>query len=113
MYKLLFMKIYHNGSDSVNALHKNGFTNDFQSFENGIWWVQEQLFICAAEFAILEHHRVTEPNGRQDEFDVFGIFAPFQDIKGILINHSKNVKVKSLKIKQHESSIAHRKLSGV
>jgi len=104
------MKRFQNGSEAVSDLHKNGFTDDFQSFDNGIVWVQEQLFIRAGEFTILVHHRIVGPNGNKVEFDVFGILAPFHNTKGILINHFRRTKVNKHNIKQHEKSIAHGKL---
>ncbi len=48
------MKRFQNGSEAVSDLHKNGFTDDFQSFGNGIMWVQEQLFIGVGEFTITQ-----------------------------------------------------------
>jgi hypothetical protein len=44
------MRLFQNGSEAVSNLHKNGFTDDFQFFGNGIMCVQEQLFIGAGEF---------------------------------------------------------------
>jgi hypothetical protein len=84
------MKLYLNGSDAVSDLHGNGFINDFQSFGDKIWWIQEHLFIHPGEFSVLEHHRIETPNRRREEFDVLGIVAPFHNIKGILIKHLKN-----------------------
>lgn len=101
------MRRFQNGSEAVSDLHENGFTDDFQSFGNGIMWVQEQLFIGVGEFTILVHHRIVEP---KVEFDVFGILAPFHNTKGILINHFRRTKVKKNNIKPHETSIAHGKL---
>jgi len=106
------MKRFQNGSEAVSDLHKNGFTDDFQSFDNGIVWVQEQLFIRAGEFTILVHHRIVGPNGNKVEFDVFGILAPFHNTKGILINHFRRIKVNKKNINKHETSIAHGRLRG-
>ena len=107
------MKQFQNGSEAVNELHKNGFTDDFHSFGNGIVWVQEQLFIYAGEFTILEHHRIATPNRSWGEFDVFGIIAPFHNIKGILINHFRKTKVDGHNNKQYETALAHGKLPGI
>jgi hypothetical protein len=103
------MKRFRNGSEAVSNLHNNGFTDDFQSFGNGIMWVQEQLFIGVGEFTILVHHRIVEP---KVEFDVFGILAPFHNTKGILINHFRRSKVNKNNIKQYGTSFAHGKFRG-
>lgn len=86
------MKIYLNGQDAVSGLHKNGFTNDFQLFGNDLLWVQENIFIRAEEFIILEYHKITELKRSKDELVVFGIVIPHHNIKGILVNHYKSFK---------------------
>lgn len=84
------MKIYLNGTDVVSDLHKNGFTNDFHLIGNELLWVQENIFIRAEEFAILEYHTITELKETMDELVVFGIVIPHHNIKGILVNHYKS-----------------------
>jgi len=84
------MKIYLNGPDAISDLHRHGFTNDFQLFGNKLLWIEEKVFISAAEFSILECHKIIEPDRSLDELVVFGIIAPYHDIKGILINHYKS-----------------------
>src|SRR3954454_22462180 len=86
-FKPVFMILYTSGPDAISDLHQRGFTNDFQLFGNDLLWIQEGFFIRAGEFAILEYHRVnsTDDNGK-NELNVFGIFLPYHDIKGILLN---------------------------
>ena len=84
------MKIYTNGPDVVSDLHQKGFSNDFQLFGNDLFWVQGNIFIRTGEFAILEYHEVTDPRDYLNELIVFGIIAPYHNIKGILLNHYKN-----------------------
>jgi len=84
------MKNYSNGADIVSDLHSKGFTNDFQLFGNDLLWVQEGIFVRAGEFAILEHHKIPTTNDNEAELVVFGIIAPYHNIKGILLNHYKH-----------------------
>ena len=82
------MKIYTNGPDAISDLHRNGFTNDFQLFGNDLLWVQEGYFIRAGEFAILEYYKIPGlEHNEADDLVVFGIIAPYHNIKGILLNH--------------------------
>jgi hypothetical protein len=83
------MKTYLNGPDAISDLHKKGFANDFHLSGNDLFWVQENLFIRAGEFTILEYHKIPGSKKRMDEFVVFGIIAPWHNIKGILIHHYK------------------------
>ena len=81
------MKIYSNITDAVFDLHKKGFTNDFQLIGNDLLWIQEDLFVRAGEFAILEYHKIPPSKNQVHESVVFGITAPHHNIKGILLNH--------------------------
>jgi hypothetical protein len=83
------MKSYSNGPELIGDLHRNGFTNDFQLFGNDLLWIQEGIFIRAGEFDILEYHKITHPEDGTDQLVVFGIIAPYHNIKGILLNHYK------------------------
>ena len=84
------MKTYLNGSDAISDLHKKGFSNDFHLSGNDLFWVQENLFIRAGEFSILEYHKIPGSKNKMDELVVFGIIAPWHNIKGILIHHYKS-----------------------
>ena len=84
------MKIYSNGTDAISDLHHNGFTNDFQLVGNDLFWVQGDIFIRAGEFAILEYYKITRTDKSLDELIVFGIIAPYHNIKGILLNHYRS-----------------------
>ena len=84
------MKNYLTGSDAVDKLHKNGFTNDFQLYGNDLLWVQEKLFIRAGEFSILEYHKIYQPGAGKEELIIFGIVAPYHNIRGILLNHYRS-----------------------
>jgi hypothetical protein len=79
------MKTIFNGPDVISDLHKKGFSNDFHLSGNDLFWVRENLFIRAGEFAILEYHKIPGSKNKMDEFVVFGIIAPHHNIKGILI----------------------------
>jgi hypothetical protein len=81
------MKKYLTGPDAVEALHKNGYTQDFQLLRDGLLWVQEKVFINAGEFAILECLKISPPERVTAELNVFGIFATYFNIKGILLSH--------------------------
>ena len=85
-----FMKTYSNCSDAISDLHRQGFTNDFHLSGNDLLWVQEKLFIRAGEFSILEYLKIKEPKNNLNEVVVFGIVAPYHNIKGILLSHYKN-----------------------
>jgi hypothetical protein len=84
------MKSYLNGIDAIADLHEKGFTNDFQLVGNDLLWVQEHIFLRVGEFFILEYHKITDPGDKMSELVVFGIIAPYHDIKGILLNHYKS-----------------------
>ena len=84
------MKIYFTGSDAVNDLHQKGYTNDFQLFGNDLLWVQEKIFIRLGEFAITDCHKIIDPKSNMDRLIVFGIYAPWHNVKGILVNHYKS-----------------------
>jgi len=81
------MTTYSNSAEAVIDLHAKGFTNDFQLFGNDLLWVQEGIFVRAGEFAILEYHEINVKKNRKREQVVFGIIAPYHNIKGILLNH--------------------------
>jgi hypothetical protein len=83
------MRHYLTGTDAVSDLHKSGFINDFQFLGDDLLWVQEKIVIRVGEFAILECHKIKEPNSKADELMVFAIVAPYLNIKGILVNHCK------------------------
>src|SRR5215510_1938773 len=84
------MKAYSSSSDAVYDLHQRGFTNDFQLVGNDLLWVQEGMFVRAGEFAILEYHKIVLPKDNMNKEIVFGIAAPYHNIKGILLNHYKS-----------------------
>jgi len=84
------MKTYLNGPDAISDLHSKGFANDFQLVGNDLLWVQENCLIRAGEFSILEYHKIPRSKNNVDEFVVFGVIAPYHNIKGILINHCKS-----------------------
>lgn len=84
------MKIYSNITDIISDLHRRGFTNDFQLVGNDLLWVQENLFIRAGEFSILEYFKISDSKNDMNEFIVFGIVAPYHNIKGILLNHYRS-----------------------
>lgn len=83
------MNIYLNGADAVSDLHKNGFTNDFHLIGDDLWWVEENIIIKAAEFVVLEYHKIKEIRKNMDVLAVFGIAIPHHNVKGILVNHCK------------------------
>jgi len=83
----IFMITYLNGPDAIIGLHKKGFENDFLLLGNDLFWIQENLFIRAGEFSILEYHKVSGSKSNTDELAVFGIIALYHNIKGILILH--------------------------
>jgi hypothetical protein len=83
------MKIYLNGPDAVTALHKNGYTQDFQTHGDRLFWVKEMIFINMGEFAILECHKITTSKRKETVLIVYGILAPYHNIKGILVKHCK------------------------
>jgi len=84
------MKTYLNGPDAISDLHRKGFINDFQLYGNDLLLVQENIFIRAGEFTILEYHHITDARKNNNELVVFGIVAPYHNIKGILLNHYKH-----------------------
>jgi len=84
------MNDYANAPDAVSELHKKGFSNDFQLSGNDLLWIQESISIRAGEFSILEYHKITRAKYNRNELVVFGILAPYHNIKGILIKHIKS-----------------------
>jgi hypothetical protein len=84
------MKTYSNKTDAISDLHRQGFTNDFQLIGNDLLWVQGKSFIRAGEFSILEYIEISDFKNIMNEFIVFGIIAPYHNIKGILLNHYKS-----------------------
>jgi hypothetical protein len=79
-----------NGTTVISDLHEKGFENDFQLFGNDLFWVQGNIFIRTGEFSILEYYKVPGSKNNTDEIIVFGIVAPYHNIKGILLNHYKS-----------------------
>ena len=84
------MRIYLSGADAVSDLHKKGYTNDFQLFGNDLLWIQEKIIIRAGEFSIVECHKIINPQMNMDRLIIFGIYAPWHNIKGLLVNHYKS-----------------------
>ena len=84
------MKSYSNSTEAICDLHDKGFTNDFQLFGNDLLWIQEGVFVRAGEFAIVEYYKIPPTKSNSDETVVFGIVAPYHNIKGILLNHYKS-----------------------
>jgi hypothetical protein len=84
------MKMYSNITDAISDLHNNGFTDDFHLSGNDLFWVQEKLLIRAGEFAILEWYNITKTKSNMDDLVVFGIIAPYHNLKGVLIGHEKS-----------------------
>jgi hypothetical protein len=84
------MKIYMNATDAIIDLHNRGFADDFQLFGDRLLWLQKNTFILEEEFVILEYHKIIEPKRNMDKLIVFGIIAPFENIKGILVKHFSN-----------------------
>ena len=85
--KNFFMKTYSNRTDAISDLHEKGFTYDFHLIGNDLLWVQEKLFIRAGEFSILEYFKISDAKNKMNDFIVFGIIAPYHNIKGILLSH--------------------------
>jgi len=83
------MKIYLSPADAVSDLHKKGFTNDFQLIGNDLLWVQEKILIKIGEFAIVEYHKLIDAQEKMEQYIVLGIYAPWHNIRGILVNHYK------------------------
>jgi hypothetical protein len=79
-----------NGPDAISSFHKKGFENDFQLLGNDLFWIQENFFIRAGEFSILEYHEIHRSKSNVDEIAVLGIVALYHNIKGILIHHYKD-----------------------
>jgi hypothetical protein len=84
------MKTFLNTTEAITDLHRQGFTNDFQLFGNDLLWVQGKIFIRAGEFSILEYFKITDVKNNMNESVVFGIIAPYHNIKGILPDHYKS-----------------------
>lgn len=84
-----FNGFYSNAAGVVSYLHENGFSNDFQLVGNELLWVQENIFIRAGDFGILEYHLVSDCQNPFNEIILFGIIAPCHAAKGILLGHYK------------------------
>ena len=85
-----FMRIFLSGADAVCHLHEKGYTNDFQLFGNDLLWIQEKIFIRVGEFSIAEYHKIINLQEDGDELIIFGVYAPWHNVKGILVNHYQN-----------------------
>jgi len=81
--------INHNAPGIVVDLHQRGFTNDFHSWGNDLFWVQGQSVI-GTSFTIMELHVITEPRNDMAEVLIFGITATQHNIKGIIILRPEN-----------------------
>jgi hypothetical protein len=84
------MKTCLSASDAVNILHKKGFTNDFQLLGDDLLWIEEKIMIKAGEFSIVGYHKVFDTRADPDQVVVFGIYAPWHNIRGILVRHYKS-----------------------
>jgi hypothetical protein len=81
------MKKYLSARDAVIDLHERGFNQDFQLFGNDLLWIQEKMFVRAGDFYILEHYTFIDRFEDKRDLVVFGITAPYHNVKGILTNH--------------------------
>jgi len=91
----------------VSDLHKMGFTNDFILSGNDLFWVQGKIFVRIEDFAILEYYKIRDANNIKNGFTAFGILAPYQGVKGILLNHCYRNRAKPVKAKKLKDMWAH------
>lgn len=81
------MKMYQTKQDAVYGLHQNGYTHDFQIAGNDLLLLQEKILVRAGDFIIDECHQFTDHSQKGTSMIVFGIAAPYHNVKGILIRH--------------------------
>ena len=81
------MRIYLTKQDAIYGLHKNGYIHDFEIAGNDLLLIQEKIFVRAWEFVINECHQFTNRLQKGNGIFVFGISAPYHNMKGILLRH--------------------------
>ena len=74
---------------TIVSMHENGFHQDFALAENGITWVQEQTFIKADDFSVVDLARFSYKGQAYREIIILSIVATVESIKGILIYYVK------------------------
>ncbi len=79
------MRVYLSLNDVVVEMHERGYTDDFELNRDGIYWVQNKLFLNPDEFLIAECHNFLGPHA--DGLIIFGIVSPRFLVKGLLIDH--------------------------
>ena len=84
------MKAFLNAAEAVSDLHKKGYTNDFQLIGNDLLWIQEKIFIRVGEFSIAEYHKIVDLYKQIDQVVIYGVYAAWHNVKGILVCHYKN-----------------------
>jgi hypothetical protein len=81
------MKIYLTEQDAIYELHKIGYTHDFKMSGYDLLWIQGKILVRAEDLVINEYHEFIDHSRKGASIIVFGVVAPYHNIKGILITH--------------------------
>lgn len=68
-------------------MHERGYNEDFETCKNGLFWVQEKLFLGPQAFSVLEYHRIQHKENAGKDIIVLGIVSLLQGAKGIVVHH--------------------------
>ncbi|MDB5276553.1 MAG: hypothetical protein JWR61_1508 [Ferruginibacter sp.] len=67
-------------------LHERGFTSDFQFAKQGLWWIQEKIYVNEPDVSVLESYRfVRQGKAIMHTSIIMGIQILNHLEKGILI----------------------------
>ena len=79
-------KNYYSVSDAISDLQARGFSIDFNLIDDKLFCVQEQCYLGAEDFEVLEMHRFYAIGATCNETVVYGIEAISRALRGILLN---------------------------
>jgi hypothetical protein len=77
---------YYNVVDAISDLQARGFLLDFSLINNELFCVQEQCYLGAEEFDVLEIHRFSGVGATHTQTIVFVIETLSRSLKGILLH---------------------------
>jgi hypothetical protein len=80
------MMNYCNIVEGITDLQARGFSLDFSLIGNKLLCAQEQCYLGAGEFDVLENHRFDADGRARDEIIVYAIESLSRSLKGILLS---------------------------
>ena len=82
----MYRNNYYSVVSAISDLQARGFLLDFSLIDNKLFCAQEQCYVGAEEFEVLEIHRFYDVGRTRTETVVFAIETFSQGLRGILLN---------------------------